>query len=142
MALRSCTLLARIIASALSGFAGFVAHAGGPPIKGTLLRLQLDKTAFVGTNAFFFFSLNVAKGFGYAALGFFSSSSFLSSVSLAPFLLVGVWLGFKLHNRISQETFVRLAYGLLALAGVNLLFISLASRLSGLRVEEGVQPDL
>lgn len=120
------------LASALSGFAGFVAHAGGPPIKGTLLRLQLDKTAFVGTNALFFFTLNLAKAMGYTALGLFSTSTLLSSASLAPFLFVGVWLGFRLHNRISQETFVRLAYGLLAFAGVNLLFIGVASRLSGL----------
>lgn len=119
--------IAVFIASAVSGFAGFIAHAGGPPIKGTLLRLQLDKTAFVGTNAFFFFALNMAKGVGYATLGLFSVSSLASSASLAPFLFVGVWLGFKLHNRMPQATFVRLTYGLLGAAGINLLFVGFAS---------------
>jgi uncharacterized membrane protein YfcA len=115
------------IASALSGFAGFVAHAGGPPIKGTLLRMQLDKTAFVGTNAFFFFTLNMAKGVGYAALGLFSTDGLLASASFVPFLFLGVGLGFALHDRISQTTFVRLAYVLLAIAGLNLLYIGFAS---------------
>lgn len=111
------------IASAVSGFAGFVAHAGGPPIKGTLLRMNLDKTAFVGTNAVFFFILNLAKGAGYTALGLFSIDSLLASASLAPFLFLGVWLGFALHDHIPQQLFMRLAYGLLAIAGFNLLLI-------------------
>lgn len=118
------------IASAVSGFAGFVAHAGGPPIKGTLLRLNLDKTAFVGTNAFFFFILNLAKGFGYAVLGLFSTDGLLASASLAPFLVLGVALGFSLHNRIPQKLFVGLAYCLLAVAGLNLLILGGTSLLA------------
>ena len=116
-----------LIASAVSGFAGFVAHAGGPPIKGTLLSMNLDKTAFVGTNAVFFFALNLAKGLGYAALGLFSMDGLLASVSLAPFLFLGVGIGFALHNRIPQRAFMRLAYGLLMIAGINLLFMGLTS---------------
>lgn len=114
-------------ASALSGFAGFVAHAGGPPIKGTLLRLNLDKSSFVGTNAVFFFLLNVTKGVGYGALGLFSTSGLLMSALLTPFLLLGVWLGFALHERIPQRTFTNLAYALLALAGMNLVILGVYS---------------
>lgn len=113
------------VASAVSGFAGFVAHAGGPPIKGTLLSMKLDKTAFVGTNAAFFFVLNMAKGLGYAALGLFSTGSLLASAALAPFVLVGVGIGFALHSRIPQQAFMRLAYGLLLVAGINLLVMGL-----------------
>lgn len=115
------------IVSALSGFAGFVAHAGGPLIKGTLLRMQFDKTAFVGSNALFFFTLNIAKGVGYAALGLFSTDGLLASASLTPFLFLGVGIGFALHDRIAQKTFVRLAYVLLVIAGFNLLYIGFAS---------------
>lgn len=118
------------MASAISGFAGFVAHAGGPPIKGTLLRMNLNKTAFVGTNAFFFFILNLAKGAGYAVLGLFSMDGLLASAALTPFLLIGVALGFALHDRIPQKLFVRLAYGLLTIAGLNLLVIGASSMLA------------
>ena len=117
------------LASTVSGFAGFLAHAGGPPIKGTLLSLQLDKTAFVGTNSVFFFVLNLAKAVGYGGLGLISASSLWSSLSLVPFLVLGVFLGFRLHNRISQNTFVALAYGLLGLAGLNLLYMGFSARL-------------
>jgi len=117
--------------SVLSGFAGFVAHAGGPPIKGTLLAMRLNKTAFVATNSIFFFTLNVAKGIGYASLGLFSTNGLLDSLLLFPFLFLGVWLGFALHSRVSQQTFVQLAYGLLAMAGINLLLLGLAPFVRG-----------
>ncbi|MEM1428964.1 MAG: sulfite exporter TauE/SafE family protein [Pseudomonadota bacterium] len=107
--------------SALSGFAGFIAHAGGPPIKGTFLRMGLPKSAFVGTNAIFFFMLNVAKAAGYGALGLFSAQGLLASLSLAPFLVAGVAFGFALHDRVSQALFSRVAYVLLGVAGVNLV---------------------
>lgn len=38
----------------LSGFSSFVAHAGGPPVKGYLLQQRLEKSWFVGTNTVFF----------------------------------------------------------------------------------------
>ncbi|WP_419906727.1 sulfite exporter TauE/SafE family protein [Hoeflea sp.] len=116
-----------LVASAASGFAGFVAHAGGPPIKGTLLRAGLDKSAFVGTNAFFFFLLNVTKGVGYFALGLFSIESALASALLLPCLVAGVGLGFALHKRVPQATFTALAHGLLAVAGIYLLLVGGAS---------------
>ncbi|MEO1679246.1 MAG: sulfite exporter TauE/SafE family protein [Pseudomonadota bacterium] len=111
--------------SALSGFAGFLAHAGGPPIKGTFLRLGLEKSAFVGTNAVFFCILNLAKAAGYMALGLFSAEGLLASASLIPFLLLGVGSGFALHSRIPQAQFTRLAYALLALAGTSLVMTGL-----------------
>ncbi|QFT31466.1 Sulfite exporter TauE/SafE [Labrenzia sp. THAF82] len=119
------------IASLVSGFAGFVAHAGGPPIKGTFLSLGLGKSAFVGTNAMFFFILNLAKAGGYASLGLFSVSGLLSSAALVPFTLMGIWAGFALHDRVPQRLFVRVAFGLLALAGLNLLVFGGAGLLTG-----------
>lgn len=118
--------------SALSGFAGFVAHAGGPPIKGTLLRLNLDKSEFVGTNAFFFFTLNFAKALGYGALGLFSIDTLVASAWLSPFLFAGVWLGFFLHGKVPATIFAALAHALLAFAGFNLLVVGAVSLLARL----------
>lgn len=112
-------------ASALSGFAGCIAHAGGPPIKGTFLRMGLDKAAFVGTNAVFFLMLNLFKAVGYGALGLFSADSLMASASLLPFLGIGVAVGFAMHDRVPQVLFGKIAYGLLALAGVNLVYLGL-----------------
>lgn len=116
-----------LLVSVLSGFAGFIAHAGGPPIKGVFLRMGLDKSAFVGTNAVFFLTLNLVKTIGYTLLGLFSQTTLVASASLVPFLVLGVAAGFALHDRVPQAMFVRLAYGLLALAGINLIVVGAAA---------------
>ena len=105
----------------LSGFASFIAHAGGPPVKGYLLGRQMEKSAFVGTNSMFFFAVNLIKTVSYAALAQFSPETLQASVLLSPFLVLGVLLGFWMHRGISQEAFVKVAYLFLAAAGVKLI---------------------
>ena len=99
----------------LSGFSSFIAHAGGPPVKGYLLQQQLEKSWFVGTNTVFFFSLNFLKTIAYGAFGTLSISSLQMSALLSPMLLLGVFLGFRLHKFIDQRVFVKVVYGFLAL---------------------------
>lgn len=109
---------------ALSGFASFIAHAGGPPVKGYLLRQQLEKSWFVGTNTFFFFTLNFLKAIAYGAFGTLSVTSLQISALLSPMLLLGVYLGFRLHPVVDQKTFVKVVYGFLTLTAVKLLYDS------------------
>lgn len=106
----------------LSGFASFVAHAGGPPVKGYLLSREMEKSLFVGTNSVFFFTLNLIKTFSYLALAQFSQETLTASLLLTPFLVLGVLLGFRLHHLTSQVVFTRIAYLFLAVAGLKLLW--------------------
>ncbi len=108
----------------LSGFSSFIAHAGGPPVKGYLLRQQLEKSWFVGTNTVFFFSLNFLKTIAYGAFGTLSISSLQMSALLSPMLLLGVLLGFRLHKVVDQKVFVKAVYGFLALTAGKLLYDS------------------
>lgn len=112
---------------ALSGFASFVAHAGGPPVKGYLLRQQLAKSWFVGTNTFYFFTLNFLKTIAYGAFGTLSVVSLQVSALLAPMLLLGVFLGLRLHTIVDQRHFVKIVYGFLTLTAVKLLYDSAAA---------------
>lgn len=107
---------------ALSGFTSFIAHAGGPPVKFFLLRQNLDKTIFVGTNVVFFFLLNQVKVLPYAWLGQFSRDNLATSLLLAPLAPLGVWIGLRLHRRIPQLLFYRISYALMIVAGIKLLF--------------------
>ncbi|QBY02552.1 sulfite exporter TauE/SafE family protein [Rhodophyticola sp. CCM32] len=108
----------------LSGFASFIAHAGGPPVKGYLLRQQLEKSWFVGTNTVFFFALNFLKTIAYGAFGTLSVTSLQVSAVLSPMLLLGVFLGFRLHTVVDQRFFVNVVYGFLALTATKLLYDS------------------
>ncbi|MEO0918174.1 MAG: sulfite exporter TauE/SafE family protein [Pseudomonadota bacterium] len=109
---------------ALSGFSSFIAHAGGPPVKGYLLRQRLEKSWFVGTNTVFFFTLNLLKTMAYGAFGTLSISSLQISALLSPMLLLGVFLGFRLHTLVNQAVFVKVVYGFLGLTAVKLLYDS------------------
>lgn len=115
---------------ALSGFASFVAHAGGPPVKGYLLSQNLDKSAFVGTNTVFFFTLNAVKVAAYAAMGQFTAQSLQVSAVLAPMLVVGIVMGTHLHGWIQPKRFSQIVYAVLGIAGVKLIFDS-APQLAG-----------
>lgn len=116
--------------AALSGFASYVAHAGGPPVKGYLLRQQMDKTTFVGTNTMFFFSMNALKTVSYTLLGLLSFESLMVSLSVSPVLLLGVLAGTYLHKHVDQRLFTALVYGFLTLAGAKLLSDSVLSVLA------------
>ncbi|WP_170766448.1 sulfite exporter TauE/SafE family protein [Ruegeria lacuscaerulensis] len=113
------------ILGALSGFASYVAHAGGPPVKGYLLIQNLEKSVFVGTNTIFFFSLNVIKSIGYGATGVLSFQSLAVSMAVAPFLLLGVFTGIKLHKYIDENLFKKIVFGALLLTAAKLLSDSL-----------------
>lgn len=106
----------------LSGWTSFVAHAGGPPIKGFLLSQNMDKTQFVATNSIFFFVINFLKIIPYFFLGQFTSESLMMSLALLPLVPIGVLLGFRLHNVVDQVLFTRIVYVLLAFAGMKLLW--------------------
>ncbi|WP_227269380.1 sulfite exporter TauE/SafE family protein [Roseobacter weihaiensis] len=106
----------------LSGFASFVAHAGGPPVKGFLLRQGMEKSVFVGTNTMFFFAMNATKSVAYSAMGQLTEESLSISLMLAPLVLVGVWGGTVLHRVISADLFVGIVYAFLFCAGLKLLW--------------------
>lgn len=115
------------ILGAMGGFTSFVAHAGSPPIKMVLISENMPKQQFVGTNSYVFAGINVIKAFPYFYLGQFSTANLTASVSLFPFALVGIVLGFWLNGKVSQKLFDRILIGALSVAGVKLIFDGLTA---------------
>ena len=111
-----------IALASLGGFTSFVAHAGGPPLKMILLSHNLPNRQFVATNSYLFASINVLKIIPYVWLGQFSIQNMSMSLSLAPFVLLGVPIGFWINGVISQVWFNRVIIGALILAGVKLVW--------------------
>jgi hypothetical protein len=105
-----------------SGFTSFVAHAGGPPINFYVLPLKLPPVTFTATMAVFFAAVNTSKWIPYAWLGLIDGRNMLTSLALAPFAPVGVWLGVKVVRRIQPHTFYRLLYAGMFLTGIKLLW--------------------
>lgn len=106
----------------VAGYTSFSVHAGGAPLNIYLLPLRLHKTIYAGTTVVFFAAINFTKLIPYGWLGQFNSTTLLTALLLAPLAPLGVWLGGKLHDKISETLFYRVSYSLLALAGSKLIY--------------------
>jgi uncharacterized membrane protein YfcA len=108
------------LAALVSGVSSFVAHAGGPPISIALLPMRLAPAVFAATTTVFFTTLNAAKWLPYAWLGLIDATNMLSALLLAPFAVIGVWLGVKLLRRLPPVWFYRLVSAGLLVTGLKL----------------------
>ena len=104
------------------GFTSFVSHAGGPPAAIFLLSRGLSKTQYQATTVLLFWLINIAKFIPYAALGMFTAQTFLANIALAPFALLGTWLGVKAHHLVPERAFFALTYVLLLVTGTKLIW--------------------
>ncbi|MED5607096.1 sulfite exporter TauE/SafE family protein [Pseudomonas sp. JH-2] len=111
-----------VVLSGIAGFTSFVAHAGGPPVMMYLLPQQLEKVRYIATVNCFFLLTNAIKLVPYALLGQFTWHNLGTSLLLAPIVVLGVWLGIWLQDKVNHLWFYRIArLGLLA-TGVQLLW--------------------
>jgi len=108
------------LAALVSGVTSFVAHAGGPPIAIALLPMRLAPAVFAATTTVYFTTLNASKWLPYAWLGLIDATNMLSALALAPFAVLGVWLGLKLLRRLPALWFYRLVSAGLLITGLKL----------------------
>jgi amino acid transporter len=109
------------------GFTTFVSNSAGPIMNTYLVGLGLDRTALVGTSAWFYFAVNLAKIPVYLAIGawstggaFFSAESLRYDLVLLPFVVIGVYGGRALLPRLHDRFFLWLV---LSLAGAVKLLL-------------------
>jgi len=112
----------------IGGFTSFIAHAGGPPFQVYMLPQKLDKKLYVGTSVFFFWLVNLIKLPPYAYLGELSLGNLETSAVLLPLAPIGMLMGIRALHLIPEKPFYRLAYILVFLVGLKLLWDG-ASRL-------------
>jgi len=105
-----------------SGFTSFVAHAGGPPVGFYLLPQRLSPLRFTATMAVLFAAINLSKWIPYAWLGLIDTANLLTSLTLAPFAPVGVWIGVWAVRRIRPDWFYRLFNLGMLLTGCKLVW--------------------
>ncbi|MEQ6901836.1 sulfite exporter TauE/SafE family protein [Nocardioides sp. YIM 152588] len=92
-----------------AGFATMTANAAGPLMTGYLLLLGLPVLGFLGTVAWFFFLVNLAKLPLSSGLGLITRDGLLLDLALVPALLLGAWAGVHAIRRVDRGTFERVA---------------------------------
>ncbi len=111
-----------VLLGTVVGFTCFVSHAGGPPAAVYMLSLRPGKTEYQASSVLIFTAINIAKFVPYAFLGMFTLQTGLANLVLAPFALVGAWLGVKAHHLVPERAFFQLTYVLLVITGSKLIW--------------------
>jgi hypothetical protein len=115
----------------VAGFTSFVSHSGGPPYQVYVLPQRLTPTVYAATTAWFFAIVNTLKLIPYFFLGQLSVANLEISAILAPVAVGSVLLGIVLVRRISVELFYKLAYVLVFLLSLKLIYDGAAGLMAG-----------
>ena len=104
-----------------AGFATMTANAAGPVTTIYLIRAGLPMLRMIGTGAWFYLVVNLAKVPFSAGLGLITPTSLVRDALLVPALLLGAGLGILLVGRLRQRQFEVAALGFSAATAVLLL---------------------
>ncbi|SNR46768.1 sulfite exporter TauE/SafE family protein [Puniceibacterium sediminis] len=107
------------------GFTSFVSHAGGPAAAVYLLGRRLPKTTYQATTVLVFWAVNLFKAAFYAFMGIFTLQTLTLDFALAPFAVLGTWIGIRAHSMVPEGVFFGLTYALLMLTGAKLIWDAL-----------------
>ncbi|MFS0724574.1 sulfite exporter TauE/SafE family protein [Paenibacillus sp. 1P07SE] len=105
----------------LAGFTTMIGNAAGSIMSIYLLSKGMNKTSFIGTNAFFFFIVNVIKVPFTVHLGLIHAESLVWNAWMIPAVCVGAFIGFKVLPLIPQKLFQALILAFAALGGLYLI---------------------
>ncbi|RME87226.1 MAG: sulfite exporter TauE/SafE family protein [Planctomycetota bacterium] len=107
------------------GFIQGLYATGGPLLVYYLAKVIPAKKAFRTTISVLFLLLNSILLFKFISLGKINIQTLPTILILSPTLLIGIWTGEKLHNRIPETTFRYMVYWLLLIGGGILLLRNL-----------------
>lgn len=116
---------------AVAGFTSFISHTGGPPFQIYVLPRKLAPALYAGTTAFFFAIVNTAKLVPYYFLGQLNPANLALSAALAPIGILAVFVGVYLVRRIDARLFYRIAYWLVFLLSLQLIWEGASRLLAG-----------
>lgn len=109
---------------AVSGFTSFMTQGGGPPFQVYVMPQRLPKLVFVGTATMFFASINCFKIVPYMMLGTFNAANLATSLALLPAAIAANFAGVWLVRAMPTNLFYHVAYVLLLLISLMLLWQS------------------
>lgn len=103
----------------IGGFASMIGNLAGPILALYLLAMRFPKKEFIGTGAWFFFSINIFKvPFHIFLWETITLNSFFFDVLLIPSIALGAWLGVRIIHKISETVFRYIVIVVTAIAAV------------------------
>jgi uncharacterized protein len=109
------------VAGFTGGTMGTLFGVGAPPYAIYLTRRLTDKGALRATlSNMVLLSVSIRAGV-FAVSGLMLTDRLIGFALLVPFALAGLWLGNRIHGRISRQTLLRVVSALLLVNGLSLL---------------------
>lgn len=115
-----------VIWCTFSGLSSFISLTGGIGVQIFMLPMAIHRYFFVGTLAWYFLFINLAKVPFFFDLNLFSPQTFGISVALLPVIPLGVLAGRWLNKKMSDKLFYKIGHLALVLLGIRLIWASLA----------------
>lgn len=104
-----------------AGITSTIAHAAGPVASMYFLRLRLPKMNYAATMIGFFWGLNLIK-LPFFAVSRITAENLKLALISAPLIPFGVGTGFLIVKTMKPESYLKLIYSLLFIAGVVLIY--------------------
>lgn len=105
----------------LGGFTTMAANSGGPVMALYFIASGFDVKRFLGTQAWFFFIVNVIKLPLSAGIGLINEQTLKLDVLLAPVVIIAGLIGKKIVRHIDQKLFNRIIIVLTIISSAYLL---------------------
>ena len=105
----------------IAGLIGGISGVWGPPTVMYLTALATAKTEQIRVQGVVYGSGAIMLAAAHIKSGVLNTASLpLSAVLIVP-ALIGMWLGFKVQDRLDQQRFRKMTLAVLVLAGLNLV---------------------
>ncbi|MGL4262319.1 MAG: sulfite exporter TauE/SafE family protein [Afipia sp.] len=121
------TAVSGVFWGGVSGFTSFMTQGGGPPFQVHVLPQRLPKLTLVGTTTIFFAVVNLLKIGPYFMLDQFTTKNFATSLLLLPIAVLANFAGIWLVRKTPTGLFYNIAYVLLFIISLLLLWQGVAA---------------
>ncbi|MCW5603873.1 MAG: sulfite exporter TauE/SafE family protein [Burkholderiales bacterium] len=114
------------VAGLAGGMTGTLFGVGGPAYAIYLSRRLADKGALRATLSNMVLLSVSIRALVFLASGLMLADRLIAFALLLPFALAGIWIGNRIHGRVSREALLRFVAALLVLMGASLLMRALS----------------
>lgn len=105
-----------------AGFCTMIGNLAGAFANVYFLAMRFPKRKFIGTSAWLFFLINIFKlPFHIFVWGTVNAASFQENLKLAPFVIVGFFIGIRLIEKISNAFFQRYIIAMTIIGAIIIL---------------------
>lgn len=105
----------------LGGFTTMAANSGGPVMNLYFIASGFDMRRFLGTQAWFFFLVNIIKVPFSTGIGLMTPEVLGTAAALIPIVIIGAIIGRLIINHINQKAFNTIIIGLTIVSAIYLL---------------------